>query len=247
MNAATLHAWSSQAPPPRTGRRAAGPGSDLTRTYLMHHVFRRSPSPTSRRAPPRRRRTSLSHVAQSRRSLAVLRHLHPAPPGRGGRGPPARPTTTTTPRGGPPGRPRGGAPRHRGCARSVRIDRLTPPPDVHAHAELVASLRLAGELIGSHLDPAGAGDDATPPGGADAGRAGPHRGDALHVYAAAGGRRHPRPVVAHRVPGTDRRSTSPAPAQHLLWLATRAGFYVRPTSPTVGGDDRPPPVPPGLL
>ena len=40
MNAATLHAWSSQVRLP--GQAVAPPGPvDLTRTYLMHHAFRR--------------------------------------------------------------------------------------------------------------------------------------------------------------------------------------------------------------
>ena len=230
MNAATLHAWSSQVRLP--GQAVAPPGPvDLTRTYLMHHAFRRDLADFTAAVsatPPDEPVTWLSLAGRWRFfATSILRHQ--AAEDEGLR-PVLRPLTDSAGRAALDDLEE----EHRAiedvlaaCTRA--FDRLTPPPDVHAHAELVASLRLAGELIGSHLDREEQEtmrvlqEVLTPEGWA--------RIEETHYTSTL----PPADVVTlvpwllHRVPGPIRRAhlTRAGRAQHLLWLATRAGFTRR--------------------
>ena len=153
VNPATLHAWSSQVRLP--GQAVAPPGPvDLTRTYLMHHAFRRDLADFTAAVaatPPDEPVTWLSLTGRWRFFVTSIRR-HQAAEDEGLR-PELRPLTDSAGRDALDALEE----EHRAIedllAASTRgFDRLAPPPDVHAHAELAASLQRAGELIGSHLD-----------------------------------------------------------------------------------------------
>ena len=230
MNAATLHAWSAQVRLP--GQAVAPPGPvDLTRTYLMHHAFRRDLADFAAAVsatPPNEPVTWLSLAGRWRFcATSILRHQ--AAEDEGLR-PVLRPLTDSAGRAALDELEE----EHRAiedelaaCTRA--FDRLTPPPSINAHAELATSLRRAGELIGSHLDREEQEtmrilqEVLTPEEWA--------RIEETHFTSTL----PPADGVAlipwllHRVPGPIRRDhlTRAGRAQHLLWLATRAGFARR--------------------
>lgn len=229
MNAATLHAWSSQVRLP--GQAVAPPGPvDLTRTYLMHHAFRRDLADfTAAVAAPLLEPVTWLSLGSRWRFFVTSILRHQAAEDDGLR-PVLRPLTD----------PAGRAAlddleeEHHviedvlgACTRA--FDRPAPPRDVRAQAELAASLRRAGELVGSHLD-----------------REEQETMRIVQEVLTAERWAHieethytstlpPADVVTlvpwllHRVPGPIRRDhlTRAGRAQHLLWLATRAGFTRR--------------------
>ena len=230
MNAATLHAWSSQVRLP--GQAVAPPGPvDLTRTYLMHHAFRRDLADFTAAVaatPPDEPVTWLS-LANRWHFLVTSMLRHQAAEDEGLR-PVLRPLTDSAGRAALDDLEE----QHRviedvlgACTRG--FDRLAPPPDVDAHARLAASLRRAAALVGSHL---GREEQETmrilqevltPERWAQI--------EETHYTSTL----PPADVVTlvpwllHRVPGPIRREhlTRAGRAQHLLWLATRAGFTRR--------------------
>ena len=230
MNAAILHAWSSQVRLP--GQAVAPPGPvDLTRTYLMHHAFRRDLADFTAAVSATPLNEPVTWLSLSGRwqffVSSILRHQAAEDDGLR---PVLRPLTDTAGRAALDEL----EDEHRAieqmlaaCTRG--FDRLAPPPDVDAHAELMAALRRASELIGSHLDREEQEtmrilqEVLTPQAWA--------RIEEIHYTSPL----PPADVVTlvpwllHRVPGPIRRDhlTRAGRAQHLLWLATRTGFKRR--------------------
>ena len=230
MNAATLPAWSSQVRLP--GQAVPPPGPvDLTRTYLMHHAFRRDLADFTAAVaatPPDEPVTWLS-LAGRWRFLVTSMLRHQAAEDEGLR-PVLRPLTDSAGRAALDDLEE----QHRAiedvlgaCTRG--FDRLAPPPEVDAHARLAGSLRRAAALVGSHLDREEQEtmrilqEVLTPERWAQI--------EETHYTSTL----PPADVVTlvpwllHRVPGPIRRDhlTRAGRAQHLLWLATRAGFTRR--------------------
>lgn len=227
MNAATLHTWSSQVRLP--GQAAAHPGPvDLTRTYLMHHAFRRDLADFSQavtRTPLDETVTWLSLAARWRFLVGVLRRHHLAED-TGLRPALSRLTDAW-----------GRAELDQAQAEHESIDAVlasvtrgfdgvTPPPDAAAHARLVEAIQHAAQLITSHLareeretlrmlqelltqeewsEIEAAHFTSSLP--------------AADVVALV-------PWLLHRVPGPIRRDhlARAGRAEHLVWLATRASF-----------------------
>lgn len=230
MNAVTLHMWPSQVCLP--GQAAAHPGPvDLTRTYLVHHAVRRDVADFTAavEATPLDAPVTWLSLGSRWQFFAAALRRHQAAEDAGLR-PALRPFTDGADRAALDEIEADHATIERlldDCTGG--FERLAPPPDVEAHAELVASVRRAGELIGAHLDREELEtlrilqEGLAPEQWAEI--------EETHFRSAV----PPAEVVAlvpwllHRVPGPIRRDhlARAGRAEHLVWLATRSGFTRR--------------------
>jgi hypothetical protein len=230
VNAATLHTWSSQVRLP--GQAAAHPGPvDLTRAYLMHHALRRDLADFRAAVSATPLDEPVTWLSLRSRwqffVTAVLRHQAAED---AGLRPALRPLTDALGRATLDEVETEHAVIEKLLAECTKgFDLLAPPPDVNAHAALVATLHRALELVGAHLDR--------------------EERETLRILQEVLTQEEwsaiedthftatlpPAEVVAlvpwllHRVPGPIRRDhlARAGRAQHLVWLATRAAFTRR--------------------
>jgi hypothetical protein len=230
VNAATLHTWSSQVRLP--GQAVAHPGPvDLTRTYLVHHAFRRDLADFTQAvtSTPLEETVTWLSLATRWRFFAGAVRRHHAAEDRGLR-PVLRSLTD------PWGRAQldETEAEHGGIdalleAVARGFDGVTPPPDAVAHASLMDTIQRAAELITAHLDREEretlrilqevlTQEEWTAVEEAHFTSSVP----AAEVLALV-------PWLLHRVPGPIRRDhlTRAGRAEHLVWLATRASFTRR--------------------